>query len=356
MTNKEALAELTVGWRSAADGVLDVARVAAPLAAGDVDGLALAVADEGQAPAEEVVDQRVDALLSRSDELLEAIGENADTIPVLLAAQEVGNALLVSSQDRQEALTALGTDADGGVSLAGPAQALDEFQAAVLGQAAPTPVPLPPALAGKLDSLQDAAEKELLALGKDVVLQGVLGTAVAGLVSLGGSKVEHAFDWVKKQVNFIRRAAVRILNWVVDKFKDLVPAAYREKIDAAIQFAIEKLKGGVETGLSTMLGKLLGREDVVRAWQKAMDADMDLTTAMSKLETVTAGHIKRIGYVTTGRKAVAGAGAVLKIVLSSNALPVQLVLGALVVALAGFVCWQVRDGFNDIECLVAGDV
>lgn len=356
MTKEESLAELAAEWRMAADDVLDVARVAAPLAADDMAGLELAVASKWSAtavPPAEVVDHRVNALLSRSDDLLAEIGDDAGAIPVLLGALEVGNALLVSSQNQEEAFRTLGPAADGVVSMAGPALALDELRAAVVGEDAPATVPLPPELTGKLDSLQNAGAKELIALGEEAVLQQVLGKGVTAVVSLGGEKVERAFEWVKSKVHFIRRAAVRILEWVVDKFKRLVPVALRDKVDKAIDFVVEKLKGGVEPAVGALLGELLGREGAEQAWQVAVDSGKDMTTAKSKLETVISGHTKRIGYVSTARTAVAGAGAVVEALLSIAVPEVQIVLGALVVALAGFVCWQLWDGFNDIEGLVA---
>lgn len=255
---------------------------------------------------------------------------------------------MVSSQDQAEAFSTLGTDAAGGVSLAGPSRALDEFQAAVTGTDAPAPVPLPQELTDKLETLETEGAKELIALGEDAVLQQVVGHAVTSLADLGGERVKQAFVWVKEKVNFVRRAAVRILEWVVDKFKSLVPKEHRDKVDKAVKFVTEKLRDGAVTLAGDLLGMLLGRPGAEEAWQ-----GKDPTAAKAGLETVISGHIKRIGYVSTGRKAVAGAAAVVEAVLSIAAAHVQIVLGALAAVLAGFVCWQVWDGFNDIERLAS---
>ncbi|WP_436498705.1 hypothetical protein [Actinokineospora sp. HUAS TT18] len=349
MTSK-TLARSAADWRTAADSLLDVARATVPLPANDLTGLSVE-ASTVAATAEEEVADRVDALLASSDAVCaEIVAETgtADVLPVLLAGLEVGNALLVASQDTEVVFSTLGAE---DASLAGTRAALDEYENAILGNAA-AEVALPEELTDKLEKLEMVGAEELVALGREAAMQTALGNMVAGIASVAGPVVKDAFDWVKERVNFVRRAAVRVMEWVVAKFRGLVPENFRDKFDQALDKITEAISKGIEKGVGDILGKVLGRREAEDAWRVGLSDGKDLAAAKAALPDVISGHIKRVGYVSTGRKAVSGAAAVVQKVLAIGTSQVQIALGALALALIAFVGWQVWDGFNDIEALV----
>jgi len=347
-------------WRDASDDLLRVAQAAAPLPADDLSGLSL---DAGAVPADRVlpvgaeVERRVDALIEASEAAISdasASGDHlADGLPVLLGALEVTNTLLLASDDPDDVFAAFGVDADGGLSLAAPRAALNEFREALLGRAPVGSVPLPAQLEERLEKLESTGAEELLALGQTAVLTKVVGDLATGAVSLLGSNVEEAFDWLKNQLNLLRKAAVRLLKWVVTKFRDLVPESYLDDYDEKIKDIAKAMEDGALDALGNTVGFLAGRREVQKRWLEEMGRPgADVTDEEAALADVINGHLKRIGYVSRGRVVVSGSVAVLRRVTGLAGPNAEVAVAAAVAALIGFVWFQLVDGYNDIEDLL----
>jgi len=347
-------------WRDASDDLLRVAQAAAPLPADNLSGLSL---DAGAVPADRVlpvgaeVERRVDALIEASEAAISdasASGDHlADGLPVLLGALEVTNTLLLASDDPDDVFAAFGVDADGGLSLAAPRAALNEFREALLGRAPVGSVPLPAQLEERLEKLESTGAEELLALGQTAVLTKVVGDLATGAVSLLGSNVEEAFDWLKNQLNLLRKAAVRLLKWVVTKFRDLVPESYLDDYDEKIKDIAKAMEDGALDALGNTVGFLAGRREVQKRWLEEMGRPgADVTDEEAALADVINGHLKRIGYVSRGRVVVSGSVAVVRRVTGLAGPNAEVAVAAAVAALIGFVWFQLVDGYNDIEDLL----
>lgn len=369
-TTPEPLTAAVSLWRNAADQVLEIAEAAVPLsedqfATMSFDGPAGGGDREvAPMPAEDAVNARVDAYLGHSDSVLDQIAATSkagqpssvleESIPVLLAGIELSQALMAASQDRDESVRTLGvSDDDGPVRLSGSRAVLDEFGAAALGQA-PAVIELPKELVAKFEALEDAGGKEVWEIGKDATLLAALKYGVDKAVSKGSEDVQKAFEAAKKALHWLKDAAVRIVEWVVNKMRNLLPEQFRKTFDDKVKDIKDKISEGAEDLLGDVLGKIWGRDSAEEAWGTALQTKVDLTDAESRLPTVISGQITRIGYVSRTRKGVKTVSSILTSIAAGLGLglDIQIILAALALVLVGVVCAQLWDGFNDIEDLV----
>ncbi|MET0426424.1 MAG: hypothetical protein ABW046_21320 [Actinoplanes sp.] len=310
-------------WRVAGLDLLEIARTAGPLTPLEIPGTLFF-----SEPASGFVGNRTQAFLQASKEVAARTG-GTGALPVLLGALEVGSTLLAAA-DQPSPMTA-----------AAPT-ALNELADVLRGN----PTTAPDAVTDRLEALETAGADELLALGRDAILIKALGGAVTKLAELGGPQVKKAFDKLEDTWNVVRKAAARILKWVVDELRNLVPKEFQDRFDAALQQITDAIKDGVPAAAGNLLGRVLGRRETEAVWQAEADRGVDLTKAEAALPIVIAGHLTRIGYVTTARKHAALAVIVIRRIPQAN-----LVLAALGVSLIAFVMFQVWDGFNDISAL-----
>lgn len=349
-------------WRASANAVLRIAQVAAPASEGDFEGMSFdpsggEAGPEVGLPGPEAVQASVDEFLRRSDTVIEQLqGDSPKAgrpLPVLISAMEVCSVLLAASQDPEDAYRTLGVDESGVASLAGPNAVLDEMQGAITGGAPPAPVKLPDELTAKLDALQQAGGKELVALGTDALLLNALEGAASGIAAVGGEAVQKAFKEIGKGLHAIRRAAAKILGWIVDHVRNLVPEQFRDQFDEKLKSLTDKIKDGVPGLVGQVLGHLLGRPPAEEAWRAAIEQRHDMTEPKKSLETVIAGQLQRIGWVSSARTAAATAVGIIKTFLAAAGPAVQIGVGAVAVVIVLFVCFEEWDGFNDIERLAA---
>lgn len=341
-------------WREASEDLLRVAQAAAPLPADDLSALSV---DDGAASVEDEIERRVDAFIEASEVAIGDVsadsGHLAAGIPVLLGALEVGNTLLQTGEDSAAVFAAYGVDDDGRLSLAAPRTALDEFKEALLGRAPVGSVPLPTELEERLEKLESTGAEELLELAQTAVLTKAVGDLATGAANLLGSNVREAFDWLKNQLNLLRRAAVRVLKWAVSKFRDLVPESYRDDYDQRVKDIAQAMEDGALDALGNTVGFLAGRREAEKRWLEELGRPgADLTDAKVALPDVINGHLQRIGYVARGRVVVSGSVAVVRRVAGLTGPQAELVVAAAVAALIGFVWFQLVDGYNDIEGLL----
>jgi len=228
---------------------------------------------------------------------------------------------------------------------------LAELHSAILGTPAAPPAPLPDGLTAKLDGLQDAGAGEIVELAKSPTIWAALGGFVGGVAEVGGPVVREALDLVKSAVQWLQRGAVKIIGWVIDKLKAMVPESAREKIDDLVAAVRKKLAEGAAAAVGDIIGERLGRPDVEKAWQDAA-AQSGTADAEKQLATVTDGHLARIGRVSSARTTADTFSVIIGGVLTAAAPAVTIVVGALALAVFAFVGYEVWDGFNDIEALV----
>ena len=347
-------------WRQAADDLLKVAEAAAPLSSDEMAGLSLGDSADPSVspplPVDEEINRRVDVLIDKSEAAInEATAGQATAaagLPALLGSLELANTLMAASKEPGEAFDALGLDGGGPATLTAQRQVLDEFKEALLGHSVTGKVALPDALGERMETLETKGADELLELGKTAVLHKVVGELASGLITLAGSHVKDAFEWAKEQARLLQKAAVRLLNWAVEKLRSMIPAKYRDQYDEKIKEIADKIKGGAHDTLANALGYWAGRREAERAWQDRLDAGADVTQAEAALPEVIAGHLKRIGYVGRGRVLVSGAVAGLRALTWFTGRQADVIVAAGVAVLMGVVWVQMVDGYNDIERLL----
>ncbi len=69
------------------------------------------------------------------------------------------------------------------------------------------------------------------------------------------------------------------------------------------------------------------------------------------LETVIAGQLQRIGWISSARAAASTVAGLIKVFIAAAGPAVQVGIGAVALAVVAFVCFEEWDGFNDIEAL-----
>lgn len=358
------LPDVVQSWRSSAEALLEVAESAAPM----TDQEFTRSFTPGEDP-EAVIAAKVEDFLEKSSATLRTLktekvrtlgagqGPAAGTMETLLFDLEVAEAILAASEAPGDGAAGPATARGNTRNFKDTRARLNALEASVLGTERGTSRLRAAAADGSqpgatLDGIQNAGADELWALGQDATVVGALGAGVKSLANLGGKNVKDAFEKLKKALsgglNWLKRASVRILEWVIARLRKLVPESARARFDELVEAARDKLKDGVKAQFSALLGSLLGRKDVESAWAAATDT----ADAEAKLESVTAGHLERIGYISTARTFAENFGTAIPKALVGAPGPVQVAVGALVVAVIVFVGYQVFDGFNDVEALV----
>lgn len=337
------VAASTESWRLGAESVIAFAEIAAPAEEGEFGPFSAEGIDDPIAE----LDARIDRLLTAADIAVDAAGELGG-IDILLGNLEVTNVLLTASQE-PSVFSEMGVD--------GASVSFDEarVQVAVLKNSAdgviePTPRNLPASVEGKLDELQDAGGTELVELATSPTVHAAVLGGVKGIAVVAADKVKKAFDAVESALSWLKKAAVRVVEWVVNKLRKMLPDGFQSKFDELVETVKDKLVDGAPGIVGDLLGKLLGRRGAEEAW-KALSADRVLELEPS-LDETTMTHLTRIGFITRGREAVDKFDIVVTALRGTNVFPqVQIAALALVAAVFGFVGFQVFDGFRDLERL-----
>lgn len=335
--------EATDKWRSSVERVLEFAELAAPVAESDYGTLSV---DEGGDP-EEVLDRRISGLLSDSDEAVDAVSDDSAKLSLLLADLEVADVLTTASQAPADVFSEFGLEG-GDIRFDEARIQISVLQDAALGRVE-AHLPVPKKLTEKLDALQKAAGGELVDIAKSPITWAAVQGGISGIGALVGEGVTKAFKSVKKALKWLKRAAMKVIEWVVKKLTSILPDGVRAKLKELMDSVKDKLKDGAPSIVGTALGHVLGREGVEDAWTALTEERV--AALEPRLDGATKVQLTRIGYVTTGRKAVNKFEIVIVPVLTGADLapPLRIVSAALVAAIVGFVGFQVWDGFRDIK-------
>ncbi len=131
----------------------------------------------------------------------------------------------------------------------------------------------------------------------------------------------------------------------------MLPKVIRDKLPAVVDKIGEKLSEQVGPVVGSALGAVLGRADAQAKWDAAEAAGKDVDAALKAVVTAADAGVDRIGYVSKGRKALEkfGVDVVLNIVTKHPAANMAYICA--MVAVFGFVSWQLWDGIWDIGAL-----
>lgn len=339
-------------WRSAAEALLSESEQIGPLDEG-VFG-ELGTDEEGEAAAQRL-DEQVDVLLKAGDdvfnELLVPASDSSDAryqaTSLLVGTLAVGDAMAIARRSPSNVF--------GELSVATVQTATFADVRTILAEA-DTLVTVPASLDESLDKIQEAGATEswkVLAGGTGKLAGGALVSGLEGVLS---GAAAAAFDAIRRKLSSWRdalvRGAIRIAKWVVGRLRALMPAELADKFDSLLKAIQKKIDDADVSEIAIDLyGRLLGRNDTVKAWETAAGEGKDLSIAASKLPGIAASKTGRVAWVTRGRKLIEEYDSVVAgaIGVSPN---VQLAFAALVAAVLGFITLQVWDAFKDIEALV----
>ncbi|TFC83302.1 hypothetical protein E3T23_02735 [Cryobacterium cheniae] len=344
MENTDNVVAATESWRLSAENVIAFAEIAAPVGEGEFAPFSA----EGIDDPDGELDARIDRLLSEADIAVDAAGDRGG-IDILLGNLEVTSVLLTASQEPSVVFTEMGVD-DGSISFDEARVQVAVLKGAADGVIEPTPRKLPDSVHGKFDELQNAGGTELVELAKSPTVHAAVVGGWRGIAAVVAEKANEAFEAVKSALSWLKRAAVRIVEWVVNKLRKMMPHSFQTKFDKLVETIPDKLADGAPGIVGELLGALLGRPGVVDAWG-ALSADQ-VVELESRLDETTKSQLTRIGFITKGRKTVDKFSIVVAVLDGTVVAPqVKIAALALIVAVVGFVGFQVWDGFHDLERL-----
>ncbi|MBT2551267.1 hypothetical protein [Arthrobacter sp. ISL-65] len=344
MRDADKVAAATESWRLGAESVIGFAEMAAPVDEGEFAPFSAGGIDDSVGELE----ARIDRLLTAADVSVDAAGELGG-IDILLGNLEVANVLLTASQEPSSVFSEMGVDG-GSVSFDEARVHVAVLKSSADGVVEPTPRELPDSVRGKFDELQVAGGTELVELAKSPTVHAVVVGGAKGIAVVAAGKVKEAFHAVESALSWLKKAAVRVIEWVVTKLRKMLPDRFQSKFDELVETVKDKLVDGAPGTVGTLLGALLGRRGAEKAWG-ALSADRLLELEPS-LDKTTMNQLTRIGFITRGRKAVDKFDIVVSALADTNVIPqVKIAALALVAAVIGFVGFQVWDGFHDLERL-----
>ncbi len=214
---------------------------------------------------------------------------------------------------------------------------------------------IPEKVTAELDQVQDAATAEIIALAGNAAVRLVPAQLAQGLstVLTGGAKqtFDAAIGSIQGIWKWVKRWSTKIVAWVTDQIEKLLPAALREKVEAATDELATKLKEAIPEAIGGMLGRVFGRGDAETRWT-GLAPSAAVTAALALVETATDAQLVRIGWVTKGREATEEwLVSVVLAVLNTNPW-MQVAYGAAVAALFAWILYQLWDGIDAVGDLV----
>jgi hypothetical protein len=370
----EDLSVVVRDWQASAARVLKMAAAAAPIDVDYVDSFSLdgdarRLGDDEALAGGTVNEARLDAeiehLIADSERVIvtsvEEDGGASRAMSALVGTMAISASLLAAAEQPDSAMMSFGLDDNGRASIHGQERLLDELKRTLFGEPPPGVV-LPGEVKEQVAKLQKAGTDELVAVTTESVLwEAFSGVASAAQALDKTGTVEELVSAIKVGFNWIKKAGLKLVAWTLDKFQSLVPKKFREQFDEKLHELKASLKEkAVGEVLPNTVGALFGRLGAEDAWHGKESTEAGFEDAFAKLPTVTLQHLDRISQASSFREGALKVAGVLK---SAALLPVFAgaaaagapYLSAAVVVLAvsvvGFVCYQMWDGFEDIESL-----
>lgn len=207
----------------------------------------------------------------------------------------------------------------------------------------------------EFEEIENATGKEIVELVGSAVVQLSGQLLVDGLDNVLGGTAAKLFDDVRKVLHRLRdafkRAATKVISWITERLAEVLPKVIRDKLPDVVNKISEKLAEQVGPVVGSALGGVLGRGDAQAKWDAAEAAGNDLGATLKAVATAADAGVDRIGYVSKGRKALEkfGVDVVLNIATKHPAANVAYICA--MVAVFGFVSWQLWDGIRDIGAL-----
>lgn len=336
----------TDSWRNSVEKVLEFAEAAAPQPESEYNTLSF---DEG-GNTEAVLDARVEQMLADTGAAVDEYEDPSAMIALLLGNLEVSQVLLSASQEPDDVFAELGLQGGALVRYEEARIQIGALQDAALGRPEIVPTPLPASLTEKLDELQKLGADELVGIATSTIVWAAVQGVANASAGLAEQYLAPLAEIVKQALSWLKRAAVRVIEWVINKLRDLLPDGWSDKLDELFDEVKGKLNGAASGVVGLVLANTLGRNSTETAWGNLTPERS--TQLEPELDESTKDHLVRIGYVTTARTAADKFEVIIVPALAAavNVLPaLNAVIAALIISVLGFVGYQVFDGYRDIR-------
>jgi len=332
--------DVAESWKAASEHLLSLGRAAALLSDEDFGTKAA----EGLGTPEQL-DQAIDAFKDQTEMVLSSTGGTSRLLSLVGGIGLVHEMLAASMTGDVKGMPVA---KDHTTENASPTP--DEW---VIAMASPSPAtPLPDELDKKLDALQGAGADELIALAGSQTMWAALAGFAGGIEAVGGAATRAAFEFVAGAVGWFRKKFVDLLQWILERFMELVPEPLRAIVDEQLDKIREVVAAKIPAAVAELIGYLLDRQSCETAWRKAQEAEKDLTAAKANLDQTVADELTRIGYVATGREKIDAIAAQITVWIGLAAPQVKIVVGAAALVVVVFVLYQVDEGFDQVKALV----
>lgn len=202
-------------------------------------------------------------------------------------------------------------------------------------------------LTGSLNTVVKKSADGIVKVGTDAVttaVVGQLGDALAQVLSRGA--LGKLLDEAKGALLPIKKAAVEFLKKALAKVTQL----FGEKIAEALQ---EWVDSKLEALPEHLVGVAAGVSATEQAWQAAADKGTDVGSLIPRVKEFEASKLQMFGWSDRGLwvyRYLAPALAAATVV----GVPGGVIVGAIALALAGWLMWAAVDHSHDARRLVAG--
>jgi hypothetical protein len=158
-----------------------------------------------------------------------------------------------------------------------------------------------------LGTLTDQSGQQLVGIAKDAVLGAAIPNVGPALAQVLGGTIAKVFNEVQAGMHLgwaaIKRAASKVIEWVIDHITRLVPNGLRGVIEPAVDKVRASLTDDANHVISKAVGEVagavLGLEVTRTSWANATDATR--AAALNRLPTATDGELSLISKVARVR-------------------------------------------------------
>jgi hypothetical protein len=163
-------------------------------------------------------------------------------------------------------------------------------------------------LSASLSNLTDQSGQQLVEIARDAILSAALPEVGPALAKLVNGKAASVFEGVQTKLNLVwaalKRAASKIIDWVIDHITRLIPSALDEKIAPAVKKVRASLTGDANNligkAVGDVAGMALGLKSTRTSWANASPATV--ASAANNLPKATDGELALIAKVDKVRR------------------------------------------------------
>ncbi len=293
-------------WQDALNNLVEISYQTAQLSANEFAGSEL----------ERDVDRLVDDVIASNERLIDHLSEPLesgedldaqDRLFGLIYGSLVGvDALNSSGEEPQLIAATLRIETVDSYPSSSWRQEIEEATAIVSSRRAVTGAAIAPDpldLDDTIEHLSTTAGTELRSTATDTVVTLVIpqlpGALAAVIGGHGGDLIKSAAHYISGAFARVKKAASRIVQWVVDRAHRILPPRLRAIVSGFVATNVDMIKEKADQLIGSIAAMALGRGRVEAAWNAASPAT--IASARPRMASATDDPLKRIGQVTRCR-------------------------------------------------------